>query len=310
MRRDYTTYIGAIVMPATHSLPAPTDWSFDPAIIVVLILLLGAYFFAIGPLSRRLHHDEPLPARRIIYFIAGWLTLALTLVSPLDTLGRYYLFAAHTTQLFLLTTLVAPLLLLSIPEWLVEALLPTQALRNATRGLLFPILATIAFNGIILIWHIGKLYDAASRSTGLHDLQSVCFLIAGLLTWWPLLTPLDRHTRLATPFQILYLTLESLPLDIFGAAVIFAPRVLYTTYIAAPRIFGLSALTDQQIAGAILAVPGNVIDLGLMSVVFFAWIQNIERAQRERERLAFDVETEDSPAESSREPIGDNAAKR
>lgn len=300
-------------MPSTHSLPAPTAWSFDPAVVVALILLLGAYLFAIGPLARRLHPDEPLPVRRVMYFIAGWLTLVLTLVSPLDTLGRYYLFSAHTMQLFLLTTLAAPLLLLGIPEWLVERLLPTQALRNATRGLLFPILAAIAFNGIILIWHIGKLYEAALRSTGLHDLQSLCFLIVGLLSWWPLLTPLDRHTRLATPFQILYLALESLPLDIFGAAVIFAPRVLYAAYAAAPRVVGLSAVTDQQFAGAILAVPGNVIDLGLMSIAFFGWIQNIERAQRERERLQFDmddVEGEESyteetvAAESSRERIG------
>ncbi len=297
-------------MPATHSLPAPTAWSFDPAIVVGLILLLAVYLYAVGPLARRWHPDEPLPLRRIIYFIAGWLILALTMVSPLDTMGRYYLFAAHTTQLFLLTTVVAPLLLLGIPEWLVERLLPTHALRNATRGLLFPILITIVFNGVILIWHIGKPYDAASRSTGLHDLQSLCFLIVGLLTWWPLLTPLDRHTRLATPFQILYLVFESLPLDIFGTAIIFAPRVLYTTYNAAPHLFGLSTLNDQQFAGAILAVPGNVIDLALMSVIFFGWIQHIERVQRERERLAFDMDGEehvaddDALAESSRERVG------
>lgn len=297
-------------MPATHSLPAPSAWSFDPVVVVGLILLLGVYLFASGPLARRWHVEKPLPVRRVIYFVAGWLTVALTLVSPLDTLGRYYLFAAHTAQLFVLTTVAAPLLLLGIPEWLVERLLPTDALRNATRGLLFPILATLAFNGIILIWHIGKPYEAALRSTGLHDLQSLSFLIAGLLTWWPLLTPLDRHTRLATPFQILYLTLESLPLDIFGTAVIFAPRVLYTTYLAAPRLFGLSALNDQQVAGAILAVPGNVIDIGLMSLIFFAWLQNVERAQRERDRLAYDVEGEeqssedDTLAESTRERIG------
>lgn len=304
-------------MPSTSLLPAPTTWSFDPAVVVGLILLLGAYVIAIGPLAHRLHPDGSLPVGRIIYFTVGWLTLALTLVSPLDTLGRYYLFSAHTVQLFLLTTVVAPLLLLGLPEWLVERLLLTESLRNATRGLLFPILATIAFNGIILIWHIGRPYEAALRSTALHDLQSLSFLIAGLLTWWPLLTPLDRHTRLATPFQILYLTLESLPLDIFGTAIIFAPRVLYAAYAAAPRVSGLSALADQQFAGVILAVPGNIIDIGLMSVVFFAWLQNVERAQREREHLAFDlddVEGDESPAgenvlaASSHERTGDSTA--
>jgi putative membrane protein len=220
----------------------------------------------------------------------GWLTLVLVLVSPLDTLGRYYLFAAHTLQLFVLTTVSAPLLLLGLPEWLVALLLPLRALRNATRGLLFTAICVLAFNGIILIWHVGPLYEAALRESRVHNLQILSFLLAGLLTWWPLLTPLDRHTRMASPVQILYLALESLPLDIFGAIAIFAGQVFYPTYAAAPRIWGLAALTDQQVAGALLAVPGNIFDIVLMSIVFFAWVTRMETAQRERERLAFAAE--------------------
>ncbi|HEV2458978.1 MAG TPA: cytochrome c oxidase assembly protein, partial [Ktedonobacterales bacterium] len=118
--------------------PSPTAWSFDPLVLAALALLLGAYFAAIGPLRRRLRIDEPVSTRRIAYFVAGWLTVLLTLVTPLDTLGRYYLFGAHTLQLFILTTIAAPLLMLGTPEWLVGLLIPLAALRNATRGLLFP----------------------------------------------------------------------------------------------------------------------------------------------------------------------------
>jgi putative membrane protein len=267
--------------------PAPTAWNLDPVLLLALALLLGGYFLVIGPLRRRVAPDEPTPPKRIAYYLSGWVALALTLITPLDTLGRSYLFLAHTAQLFLLTTLIAPLLMSGVPEWLVMLLLPTRSLRNATRGLLFPILCTVAFNAIILIWHIGALYEPALRDPALHNLQMLSFLLAGVLTWWPLLTPLDRHTRMATPFQMLYLALESLPLDIFGAIVIFAPGVFYSTYATAPRLFGLSALADQQIAGAILAVPGNVIDIVLMSVIFFAWITRMERAQRARERIQY-----------------------
>jgi putative membrane protein len=283
-----------------HSSPAPTDWSFDPAVLLALAALLGGYLFIIGPLRERVAPDEPAPRRRIAAFAAGWLTLVLALVSPLDALGRAYLFSAHTLQLFLLITVVAPLFLIGLPEWLWWTLLPTRALRDATRGVLFPTVAVIAFNGIILIWHVAPFYEAALHSAPLHDLQNASFLLAGLLTWWPLLTPLDRHTRLASPFQILYLVVESLPLDVFGAFTLFAQRVFYPTYALAPRLFGLSPLADQAIGGAILAVPGNLLDIVLMSLAFFGWIAREEQAQAARERLLYDTpqETLVLPAEA------------
>jgi putative membrane protein len=277
--------------------PSPTAWSFDPLVLAALALLLGAYFAAIGPLRRQLRIDEPVSTRRIAYFVAGWLTVLLTLVTPLDTLGRYYLFGAHTLQLFILTTIAAPLLMLGTPEWLVGLLIPLAALRNATRGLLFPVIAALAFNIIVIVWHVGPLYEQALHDPGAHDLQMLSFLVAGVLTWWPLLTPLDRHTRMATPFQMLYLMLESLPLDIFGVAAIFALGPFYPAYVAAPRLFGLSAMTDQQVSGGLLAVPGNLIDITLLSIVFFTWINRMERAQRERERALY--EQEDAAAEAA-----------
>jgi len=271
-------------------LPSPTAWSFDPAVVLALAALLGAYLYFTGPFRRAHYSGEAPSLRRTACFVAGWLILALTLVSPLDTLGRAYLFSAHATQLFLLTTVSAPLLLYGLPDWLVWLMLPRRALRDAARGLLFPIAAAASFNVRVLIWHAGPLYETALHNETLHDIQNLSFLLAGALTWWPLLTPLDGHTRLASPFQLLYLAIESLPLDVFGAFTLFAQRVFYPTYAAAPRLFGLSAIADQAAGGAIIAVPGNLLDIVMMSVVFFGWINRVERAQRERERLQYDQE--------------------
>ncbi len=271
--------------------PAPTTWSFDPLALLALAVLLAGYLAAIGPLRRRLGVTAPVARHRVWSYAGGWMALALTVVSPLDTLGRYYLFAAHTTQLFLITTLAAPLLLYGLPEWLIERLLPLRTLRQLTRNVLFSVAAAGAFNGIILVWHIGPLYEAALRDTRLHDFQLLCFLAAGLLTWWPLVTPLDRLLRLASPIQIFYLMLESLPLDVFGIATMFAPYVFYATYASAPRIMDLlPPLPDQQVSGGILVVPGNLVDIVLMSVVFFVWITRMEATQRARERAQYAAE--------------------
>jgi putative membrane protein len=139
-----------------------------------------------------------------------------------------------------------------------------------------------------LLWHIPPLLDASLRSPIIHDLSNLSFLAAGLLTWWPLLTPLDRDTRLATPFQIFYIAAESLPLDIFGIFLMFTPTLIYSAYATAPRLFGLSPLVDQQIAGGLLVIPGNLIDLIFMSVAFFGWINRVEQLQREREQTEAD----------------------
>lgn len=279
--------VGSCLLEEARTMrPAPTAWNLDPLAWLALALLLGGYLAAIGPLRRRLgSRAAPVARARVRCYLAGWLTLALCLLTPMDTLGRYYLFSAHTLQLFVLITATAPLLLYGLPEWLVGLLLPLRALRDATRGPLFPLLAAGSFNVIILVWHVGPLYEAALRDTGLHNLQMACFLAAGVLTWWPLLTPLDRHRRMSSPFQMFYLALESLPLDIFGVAAIFTPYVFYATYETAPRVFGwLSAGADQAVAGALLAVPGNVLDIVLLSVIFFVWITRMEAEQRARER--------------------------
>jgi putative membrane protein len=266
-----------------HTVPSASSWNLDPAVLIAGIALLAGYFLAISRLAPR-YSSEPVPRRRIIYFVTGVVSLLLTLCTPLDTLGRYYLLSAHTLQLLLLTTVTAPLLLLGLPEWLVTLLLPFKPLRDATRGLLFPVVAALLFNAIIILWHYGPLYQQATQYTAVHNLQMLSFLIAGILTWWPLLTPMDRYTRMSTPFQMLYLALESLPLDIFGVIMIFAGSVFYTSYMSAPRIFGLSPLVDQQVAGGLLAVPGNLLDIVLFSVIFFSWLEHQEREQRARER--------------------------
>ena len=46
-----------------------------------------------------------------------------------------------------------------------------------------------------------------------------------------------------------------------SAFLIFSERVLYPTYAAVPRLWGISVLDDQAAAGAIMWVPGSMIFL-------------------------------------------------
>lgn len=268
------------------TIASPTAWNLDLASLAVLFLLLAGYLVLAGPARARIPGGASIPRKRVALFLSGWVTLALSVVSPLDTLGRYYLFSAHTAQLFIIITISAPLLMLGLPDWLSGRLLPARMRSEAESGLLFSVIAVLLFNGLILTWHVGPLYELALKNNGWHDIQLLTFLAAGVLTWWPLLTPANRDARMTTPLQILYLAAESIPLDVFGVFTIFAKGAFYQTYANAPRLWDVSVALDQQFAGGILAVPGNIIDVVLMSIVFFAWIERMERAQRQRERLA------------------------
>ena len=55
--------------------------------------------------------------------------------------------------------------------------------------------------------------------------------------------------------MILYLLLADIQNTALAALLIFSERVLYPTYAAVPRLWGISALDDQAAAGAIMWVP-------------------------------------------------------
>lgn len=272
-------------------------WNANPATLALLLALLGGYLLAIGPLRQRLLPDVVVPRGRVVAYLGGLALLALTFLSPLDALGRHYLLTARATQLMIIVTIVAPLLMIGLPEELAVRLLPVRKLREALGTTLFVVVAVVGFNVVVLFWQIPRFYELSVRDTLWHEVANLSYLFAGVLTWWPLLTPTDRQARLSSPLQMVYLALESLPIDIFGVAIIFAPAAIYPTYLHAPRITALSAIADQQIAGALLALPGNILDIFFMSIIFFVWIERIEQSQRRRERAAIERELANPPTE-------------
>ena len=172
---------------------ALTWWNADPVTLVLVVLLLGGYLLALGPLRERLIPGVVVPRQRIVAYVGGVALLALTLLSPLDTLGREYVLLARMVQLLIIVTFVAPLLMIGLPDELAGRLLPVRKWREAAGTPLFTVIAVFAFNAIVLFWQIPRYYDLAARDAVWHDLANLSYLLAGLLTWWPLLTPADRR---------------------------------------------------------------------------------------------------------------------
>ena len=215
----------------------------------------------------------------------------LALVSPLDELGDSYLFSAHMVQHLFLTIVGSPLLVLGTPGWLVEPLLRKPVVFRIARVLTFPALAFVLYNFDFWLWHVPILYNATLENQNIHILEHVTFIVFGVIYWWPVFSPSALLPRLSMGGQVLYLFLSGMPTVALGAGLTFFPP-LYAPYLAAPRIWGLSAATDQQLGGLIMWVPGNIVYILIASVLFIRWMQRQEAKQREQEALVDKMENE------------------
>jgi cytochrome c oxidase assembly factor CtaG len=116
-------------------------------------------------------------------------------------------------------------------------------------------------------WHVPALYELALRSEFWHAVQHICFFGTGLLFWWPVVQPWPSRSRWPRWTMIPYLLFADIQNTALSAFLIFSERVLYPSYAAVPRLWGISVLDDQAAAGAIMWVPGSVIFLVPVAVL-------------------------------------------
>ena len=259
-----------------------TQWNLEPSILIGTALITGLYLYAIGPLRKRQFPNEQIMTGQTFAFLSGVLIMFLALVSPLDELGDSYLFSAHMVQHLCLTILGPPLLLLGTPEWMVKPVLQNKVIFKVAKVLTYPVVAFVLYNADFWLWHAPPLYNATLENQTIHILEHLTFIVFGLLYWWPIFSPSKDLPRLTFGGQILYLFVSGMPSVLLGAGLTFSPP-LYAPYIAAPRIWGISAATDQQLGGLIMWVPVSIFYIVIMSVLFIRWMLQQEAAQQAKE---------------------------
>ena len=205
--------------------------------------------------------------------VVALLILFLSLNGWLHDLSDSYLFSAHMVQHLLLTLVVAPLLIMATPAWMLRPALASPTVSAIARWITNPRHAFALFNVVLAGWHLPSLYNLALAVHPVHIAQHLMFLVAAVLMWWPILSPLPELPRLAYPLQMLYLFLMSIPMSIVAVYIAYADTVLFPAYAAAPRVWGISPLQDQQLGGLIMWIPGGLFFFAVISVIFFRWQQ-------------------------------------
>jgi len=266
-----------------------TQWNWEPSILIGTVLITGLYLYAIGPLHKRYFPEEPVKTGQTVSFLLGIFFMFLSLVSPLDELGDSYLFSAHMVQHLVLTMVGPPLLVIGTPGWFIKPLVHNKVAFRVAKALTYPAVAFVLYNVDFWLWHAPPLYNATLENQNIHILEHLTFIIFGILNWWPMFSQSKDLPRLSIGGQVLYLFLSGMPSVLLGAGLTFSPP-LYAPYIAAPRVWGISAATDQQLGGLIMWVPVSISYIVVMSVLFIRWMQQQEAKQLAEEREAYEKE--------------------
>jgi putative membrane protein len=132
-----------------------------------------------------------------------------------------------------------------------------------------PAVAIVAVNAGFIAWHLTPAYDAALVNWWLYDLMQATLLLVSVLFWWPIVTPCSPPAKALTGFGKLgYIVLATIPQTLGGLLVALAGHVLYPGYGAGPHLVGLDPMTDQQIAGASIALASKIALFAAFWVVF------------------------------------------
>ncbi len=269
-------------------------WHWSPITLAGLLILCLLYGLGIRYLRRKNPQGTPLLARHIIAFIVAIALMALVLLTPIDTIARTQLFLFHMSQIVILTTLCSPLLLYATPAWLWQPIFDHRGSKPLARILTQPVVVSAIFNLNFLFWHMPPFFNMALKYGTLYHVELISIFAASLLNWWPMIGPRRELHTMTYPQQMLYAFLDGQPVDIFAFLLVFSFVVIYPIYNIPPQL-GISAFGDQAAGGALLLIPG-LVDLVVMSPLFFRWLNQLEEKakiadeRRAAEEAAWDEE--------------------
>lgn len=256
-----------------------SDWTWEPSVLIGLAVVTAAYFLLAGPGRHAFSGSHPISPSRQAAFHFGTLALFMALASPIDRAAETTLLSAHMVQHILILFVTAPLWVLGVPGWFIEAVGRRRPLViRVGRGLTQPVAAFGVFNITLIAWHIPAAYQASLNSASIHILQHLSFIAAGAIGWWPVLAPeQDCAPRAARSVQLIYLILMVFPGLGLAVLLTLSPRVLYPFYLAAASA-GIDPLGDQEAAGILMWLTGIIAYLIPLTHVFYAWVHDLERA--------------------------------
>ncbi len=264
-----------------------TAWNWNP--LPTLLLLVFAYLYLNG-LSNWERPSHPINRWQKASFFTGLFLIFISLQSPLDNLSEHML-SFHQLQHFLLR-MMAPLLVLlgapltpvlrGLPPWVLQRIVrPTvrhSLARAAYEKLTNPVITVALFMGVLYLWQFPGAFNLSLRNEFVHALMHITMTSSGFIFYWAVIDPKPHRSRVHYGVRVLYLGLIVLPNTVLGAVITFSRGIIYTGYEDVYQPFGISLLTDQQLGGLFLWVPGDMMSILVAGIVMIMWYEREEAA--------------------------------
>jgi cytochrome c oxidase assembly factor CtaG len=260
-------------------------WNLSATILLALVLYLGIYVWR-WRAARREEGGRGAGPLHLLAFAAGLATLTAAVVSPIDGLGEDYLFSMHMLQHILLGDLAPVLLLLALSRVIMRP--ATRRMVSVERALgrfAHPLTGLFLWFALIYVWHIPALYEAAIESEVVHVLEHASFFTAGVALWWPLVQPVPMRRRMTGLWPFAYIAAAKAGLAGLGLYLTWTKGLVYDYYADVPRIWGMTALEDQNVGGAMMMLEQSVVLLIAFVVLFVRMLAQSEADEQRRERL-------------------------
>jgi putative membrane protein len=252
----------------------PYSWSWNPEALVAVVLGAG-YLLAF----RR----YPAPWWRVACFLAALALLVVVSVTPLHMLAMEYLLTVHLLQNVVLAEWAPLLVVLGLPP----ALAATLARPGIVRALTHPAVALPLWLANYMIWHLPWVYDTALENPdSLLHLEHALYFLTGVGMWWSVFQ--NAPHRLGAGTRAGYVFAAFVLASPIGLVIALIPNVIYDFYAGAPeRLWGLSALEDQQLAGILMAVEQATV----FFTVFVLWFLRFFAEEERRAQTAGSTKT-------------------
>ncbi|MBI2825443.1 MAG: cytochrome c oxidase assembly protein [Planctomycetia bacterium] len=244
--------------------------SWPVAVVPVAACALAAAIYLRGWRALRRRGSVEFGGGELAAFFAGLTAVLLAVSSPLEPFSDLLL-SVHMAQHLLLMIAAPALLWLGAPqlplvhgmpaavlEYWVMPFLRWPPVRSAVRAVTNPVGAWLAATVVVWTWHVPRFFDLALRSNFWHHIEHACFLAGALAFWWPVIQPYPSRPVWPRIAVLPYVFLAAMQATVLCALLTFSDHVIYPHYEAVPRLWGVTAVTDQAIAGAMMWVVGTI----------------------------------------------------
>ena len=254
-----------------------TSWTFDPLQVGPTLLIAFLYGRRVVTLRAR---GTEVPRWRIALFTTGIALLLIAFVSPVHRLGEQ-MFSFHMLQHVLLGDLAPLALLGGLTGPILRPVLPFL---YRFRFLAHPFVALPLWAVNLYLWHLPFLYEAAVRNDFVHALEHFCFFTGGLIMWLPVLETLPAPEWFGTGWKLGYIAVVRAVETVLGNVFFWAGSPFYNVYEHQNRLWGLSPLADQGMAGTVMMIEGSIVTLVALAWLFLRMASEGELRQQLLER--------------------------